>query len=171
MTTPTVQPVYGAVTALTNAVASLGSSSQFTAGYESATFDNTSSLYSDVIVSGFFTVGTTPTVSTQILIFVVVPLDVDGGTWPDVFDGTTSAETLTSEGLGHAFLKLGAVIDVDSTTSNVAYPFTFKVEDACGFMPKKFVLFTTHNTGANLNSTGGNHVTKTQGINYAIPSV
>ena len=172
MTTPTVQPVYGAVAALTNAIASLGTSSTFVAGYESATFDNSSTLYDEVFVSGKVTVGTTPTINTSINIYVVAPIDVDGGTWPDVFDGTTSAETITSVGVGQGFLKLLVSLTVDATTSDRAYPYCAPVSPLFGgVVPKKFVLFTTHNTGVNLNSTGGNQVTRTQGINFAMPSV
>jgi hypothetical protein len=31
-------------------------------------------------------------------------------------------------------------------------------------VPPKFVLFTVHNTGVNLNSTGGNHVFRYRGV-------
>lgn len=171
MTTPTVQPVYAASATLSCAVASLGSSSTFVAGYESAAFANGSSLYDDVRVGGQITVGTTPTINTQILIYAFESYD-DAPTWPDVFDGTESAETLTSVGVGAGFLRLAAVLNVDATTSNRAYPFDFWIAPLFGGnVPKNWALFITHNTGVNLNSTGGNHVFKTTGVNYAIPSV
>jgi len=148
---------------LTNAIASLGTSSTWIAGYESATVDNTSNLYLDYFFDGKVTVGTTPTANTQIRIYVVA--SVDGTNWPDVFDGTTGAETITSVGVGTGFLKLAAVMSVDATTSNVGYPFTFSVASLFGGVcPPKFVLFTTHNTGVNLNSTAGNHVFTYRGV-------
>lgn len=160
---------YRAVTTLTNAIASLGSSTTFIAGYESDVIDNSSDKDVTKIVSGKITVGTTPTANTQIIIYVVVPIDPDTPTWPDVFDGTTGAETLTSAGVGRSFLKQGAVLDVDSNTSDRAYPFSFSIAAACyGVMPKKCVLFTTHNTGVNLNATAGNHVFNVQGVTYAV---
>jgi hypothetical protein len=148
---------YQGAQTLTNAIASLATSSTWVAGYESATVDNTSNLYLDYIFDGKVTVGTTPTASTEIRIYVVA--SVDGTTWPDVFDGTTSAETVTSAGVRDGFAKLACVMAVDATTSDRAYPFCFTVASLFGgVVPPKFVLFTTHNTAVNLNSTAGNHV-------------
>lgn len=148
---------------LTNAIQSLATSSTWLAGYESATIDNTTNLYLDYIFDGKVTVGTTPTINTEIRIYVVA--SVDGTVWPDVFDGTTGAETVTSAGVGSGFLKLASVMRVDATTSDRSYPFTFSVASLFGgVVPPKFVIFTTHNTGVNLNSTGGNQVFTYRGV-------
>lgn len=171
MTTPTVQPVYASPTALTNAIQSLASSGTFVAGYESDLIDNTTTKYGDVIVSGKVTVGTSPTTGTQILIYIVPAIDPSGTTWPDVFDGTTSAETVTSAGVARGYSTLAKILDVDSTTSDRAYAYSFSIRNVLGYMPQKCVLFTTHNTAVNLNSTGSNQVTTIQGYNDAIPSV
>lgn len=154
---------YGTSTALTNAVASLASSSNWLAGYESDVVDNTTNKYLDYSFEGKVTVGTTPTASTEIRIYVVASFD--GTTWPDVFDGTTSAETVTSAGVGSGFLKLAAVLLCDSTTSDRAYWYSFSVASLFGgICPAKFLLFTTHNTGVNLNATGGNHTFNYRGV-------
>lgn len=154
---------YQAAQTLTNTIASLATSSTWVAGYESATIDNTSNLYIDYIFDGKVTVGTTPTTSTEIRIYVVA--SVDGSAWPDVFDGTTSAETVTSAGVRDSFAKLAAVLRVDSTTSDRVYPFCFTIASLFGgVVPPKFALFVTHNTGVNLNSTGGNHVFTYRGV-------
>lgn len=156
---------YGSSSALTNAVESLATSSTWTAGYESAAVDNTSNLYLDYSIEGYYTVGTTPTANTEIRIYVVASWD--GTNWPDVFDGTSSAETVTSEGVRDSFAKLAAVLRVDSTTSNRAYPFSFTTSSLFGgICPPKFVLFTSHNTGVSLNSTGGNQVTRYRGTYF-----
>lgn len=148
---------------LTNAIASLATSATWVAGYESATVDNTTNLYLDYIFDGQVTVGTTPTSGTEIRIYVVA--SVDGSTWPDVFDGTTGAETVTSEGVRDGFTKLAAVMRCDSTTSNRAYPFAFSVAPLYGgVVPPKFALFTVHNTGVSLNSTAGNHAFRYRGV-------
>ena len=173
MTTPTVQPVYGAPGSITNAIASLGTSATLVAGWESATVDNTSTLYDDVLVSGQVTVGTSPTAGTVINVYCVAPLNPATPTWPDVFDGTTGAKTITSLGVGAGFLRLVTSLSVDTTTSSRAYAFS-PVSIASlygGVMPQKFALFTTHNTGVNLNATAGDHFVVTQGINYATPSI
>lgn len=155
---------WGTNVALTNAIASLGSSSTWVAGYESDVTDNTTNLLLDYRVTGKVTVGTTPTINTEIRIYVV-GIWGDVTTWPDVFDGTTGAETVTSVGVGTGFLKLGAVMLVDATTSDRPYPFDFTVAQLYGgVVPEKFVLFTTHNTGVALNATGGNHVFNVRGL-------
>jgi len=160
-----IKIAYGSSTSLTNAVASLATSSTWTAGYESAVVDNTTNLFADYSIEGYYTVGTTPTSGTEIRIYVVASWD--GTNWPDVFDGTTSAETVTSEGVRDSFANLAAVLRVDSATSNRAYPFSFTVASLFGGVcPPKFVLFTAHNTAVNLNSTGGNQVTRHRGIYY-----
>lgn len=154
---------YGTSTAITNAIQSLATSSTWLAGYESDVVDNTSNLYLDYTIEGKVTVGTTPTINTEIRIYVVASFD--GTTWPDVFDGTTSAETVTSAGVRDGFAKLAAVLLVDATTSDRSYPFSFSVAALFGGVcPAKFVLFTTHNTGVNLNATGGNHVFNQRGV-------
>lgn len=160
-----LKTAYGTSTALTNAIASLATSATWVAGYESDVVDNSSNLYLDYSFEGKVTVGTTPTANTEIRIYVVASFD--GTTWPDVFDGTTSAETITgsSEGVRDGFCKLAAVLRVDSATSDRAYPFSFTIASLFGGVcPAKFVLFTAHNTGANLNGTGGNHTCNYRGV-------
>src|SRR5690348_11547570 len=153
----TVNIAYGSSATITIAPENVATSSGFTAGVESAVIDNTSNKYVDAIVGGTWTSGTTPTINTQVLIYVFSVRD-DTPTYPDVFDGTSSAETLTSAGVGRGFLKLAAVIDVDSTTSNRAYDVLFSVAQFFGgVMPLKWGVFITHNTGVNSNSTSGNH--------------
>jgi hypothetical protein len=156
---------YVASGAVTISLASLATSSTWLAGRESTLIDNTTNKYLDYHLSGVVTVGTTPTVSTEIRVYVVSM--ISDSVWPDVFDGTDSAETVTSAGVGSGFLKLAAVMSVDATTSDRAYPFG-KVSVASlfgGVCPPKFVIFIAHNTGVNLNSTAGNHVVTAAGIN------
>lgn len=149
---------YAASSDLSITLASLATSASWLAGAESAEVDNTTNKYLDYLVGGRVTVGTTPTVNTEIRVYIVALLN--DTTYPDIFDGTASAETITSAGVGSGFLKLGASMLVDATTSDRVYPFgPFSVAQLFGgVLPKKFVVFVAHNTGVNLNSTGGNHV-------------
>jgi hypothetical protein len=164
MATTTIS--YSASTTITIAPENVATSSTFVAGVESAVIDNSTNKYVDAIVSGRWTCGTTPTTNTQCLIYVLAQRN-DSPAYPDVFDGTSSAETLTSVGVGRGFLKLGAVIDVDSNTSDRAYDVTFSVAQLFGgVMPQRWSLFVTHNSGVNSNSTSGNHVWSFQGITY-----
>jgi hypothetical protein len=155
---------YGTSAVLTNAIASLATSSTFLGGYESDVVDNTTNKYLDYSLEGKITVGTTPTINTEVRIYVVASFD--GTTWPDVFDGTTSAETVTSAGVRDGFAKLAISLNVDATTSDRPYPFSIGSVASLfgGVCPAKFVLFTTHNTGVNLNSTGGNHTCNYRGV-------
>lgn len=154
---------YGTSTALTNAIASLASSATWVAGYESDPVDNSSNKYLDYSFEGKITVGTTPTVNTEIRIYVVPVFD--GTTYPDVFDGTTGAETINSQGVRDGYARLAAVLNVDATTSNREYWFNFTIAALFGdICPSKFFLFVTHNTGVNLNSTGGNHTFNYRGV-------
>lgn len=165
----TVTPSYSASTALTITLASLASSTTFVAGRESTVVDNSSNKYYDALLTGLVTVGTTPTVNTQILVYVFGQMD-DSPTYPDVMDGTDSDETITSAGVGRGFLKLAASLDVDATTSNRAYNFgPVSVAPLFGgVLPQRWSVFVVHNTVAALNSTGGNHNIKYQGIKYDV---
>lgn len=160
---------YAADAAITISLASLASSSTWVAGAESNVVDNTSNKYVDAVVQGKIRVGTTPTANTQILVYVYGASVSPASVAIDVIDGTDSAETISSAGVRNSFLKLAAVLDVDSTTSDRDYPFSFSVAQLFGgSLPPYWGLFVTHNTGVNLNSTGGNHVISYRGITNTV---
>jgi hypothetical protein len=108
-------------------------------------------------------VGTTPTANTSIEIWVI-PKREDGS-YHDTFDGTAKTVTVTSREMLYAYGKLLAQITVPATTSNVGEEFSGSVCTACAslIMPSKYQLFIVHNTGVNLNATGGNHVVYRKG--------
>ncbi len=108
--------------------------------------------------------GTTPTTNTEIRVYVVARRD--DSNWPDVFDGTDSAETCTSAGVRDGFAKLAAVMRVDSTTSNRTYDFGPVSVAALfgGALPAEWVVFVSHSTGVALNSTGTNHEINIKGV-------
>lgn len=155
MATATVN--YSANTAITMDLANLGTSSTFVAGRESSQIDNTTNEYMDALVSGFVSVGTTPTANTTIAVYVW-GADTSLGTTPlDVLDGTDSAETLTNTGILNA-LRLGATVSVPAATSDVQYPvLPFSVASLFGgVLPKFWGLFVAHNTAVNLRNTAVN---------------
>jgi hypothetical protein len=82
----------------------------------------------------------------------------DGANWPDVFDGTSSGETITSSDIKTAICRLIAVMPTNNT-SDRAYHFAgVSLRNAFGgCLPSKVVLFVVHNTAVNLNATAGNH--------------
>lgn len=151
-----IKSAYGTAQTGTGGITSLATSSTWIAGYEWFVIDNTTELALNFNVSGKVRVGTTPTINTEIRLYLVG--SYDGTTWPDVFDATPSAETVTSAGVRDGFAKLAAALQVDATTSDRDYPFDFGVAGFFdGILPKKIGVFVAHNTGVNLNSTAGTH--------------
>ena len=148
----TVAQSYRASSDLTLGLGSLASSATFVAGRESSLYDNSSNLDTDARLAGKITVGTTPTANTQIQVWVAA--EQKDAVWPDVLDGTDSAETWTNAEMRDAGARLAAVINVVATTTDAIYPFEAGSIAALfgGFMPKKFVVFVTHNTVAALKS-------------------
>jgi hypothetical protein len=146
---------HAASSALTITLASLDTSTTLLFGRESTAVDNTTNKYTDYLIAGKITTGTSPTTGKTIEVNVVGTMD--DTTWPDVFDGTDSAETITSAGVKGGICRPVATLATDGT-SNVAYHFgPVSVAARFGVMPKKFVVFVTHNTADYLNSTAGNH--------------
>lgn len=136
-------------------LASLASSSDWTAGWESDAIDNTSNKYTDYRVTAKITVhaSVAPTASTEIRLYLVGPLD--DSTWPDVFDGTESAETITDTEIRDAICRPGHATVVDTSTDQAYYlevPSVAAVFN--GNLPKKFLIFITHNTGQTLKASG-----------------
>lgn len=152
-----INPVYVTPTSGNGGINSLASSATWVAGYEWVIVDvaGMSAIPRDIRHQGTITVGTTPTANTEIRIYLVA--SENGSTWPDVFDGTPSAETITSAGVRDGFAYLAKIMRVDSTTSDRGYPYSFNALSVFnGSLPDTYALFVTHNTGVNLNATAGN---------------
>ena len=158
MATATVN--YSSNTSITCSVASTASSATFIAGRESDEIDNTTDKYLDAMVRGKVTVGTTPTANTQINIYVWGS-DVSLATTAiDDLVGTDGTASLTNTGILFSALTRLATITVTATTSDTDYD--FPPSSVCGalglqVLPKFWGLYVAHNTGVNLNATGGNH--------------
>ena len=154
---------YPAASDLTITLASLASDTSLLTGRESATIDNSSNLYLDYLISGKITTGTSPTTARSIEVWAVGSWD--GTNWQDVFDGTESAETITSSDIKASVCRYLAAM-ATSATSNVAYHFG-PVSLAAAFggvLPPKIVLFVTHSTAVALNATTGNHQIRIQPV-------
>jgi hypothetical protein len=159
MATGDVSIKWGTAAAVTIAIASLATSSTKLVGVESDAIDLSGlGPITDVLFGGKITTGTTPTTAKSIEVWAIG--SYDGTNYPSVFDGTGSAETLPSAEQKVALMgsKLIASMGTNAT-SDTAYEFNSVSLAALfsGSMPKKIVLFVTHDTAVNLNSTGGNH--------------
>ncbi len=166
-------PAGSSTTSITIAPQNVATSATFVAGVESDSVSNVSNLDLDHLVSGKWTCGTTPTINTQVQIWVVAALTDDlasSPTWPDVIDGSSSAETITSAGILQGLGRLGAVLNVDATNSDRTYYCAqFSVAALFGgVLPSRYVLFIAHNTGVNSNSTGSNHAWQYQRVRATV---
>jgi len=135
---------------------SLASDVALKAGAESAEIDNTSTLAVDYLIGGFIKVGASNmTANTTCEIWLVSRIN-DAPAWPDVFDGTDSAETVTSRNVLFSGAVLAAVVTFDGTDANRVYPVRqFGVASRFdGNVPQKFALFVVHNGGQALASSG-----------------
>jgi hypothetical protein len=152
-----VKLAYGSSAALTITLASLATDTSLLTGRESTAVDNSGSKYLDELISGNIRVGTSPTTGKVIEIWAYGSLS-DSPTYPDVFDGTDSAETVTSAGVKNSALKLIHTIETEATSDrDYAFGPIGLAQFFGGTLPKFWGIFVTHNTAVNLNSTGGNH--------------
>jgi hypothetical protein len=146
----------GASAAMTITLASLATSATRVAGRESTAIP-TAEPAIDYQVGGKITTGTTPTVSTQIDIWVYGSVE-DTPTYPDVLDGTDSDETFSSENMRNTAMRHLHTIVVDATSDRTYWFGPLSIAAVFGGqLPKHWGLFVTHSTAVNLNSTGGNH--------------
>ena len=135
----------------------LAASATWVAGWESGAIDNTTNLYLDYRVTAKITVESAGLTAGEIRMYLVGRLD--DTTWPDVFDGTESAETITDTEIRDAICRPAAATATDTTASRVYYlecPSVAAVFN--GNMPGAFVIFITQSTVAALETTG-NQVT------------
>lgn len=152
--TTILKPIYNASAALTiTNLKALPTSSTGAAGWMSAVIANGSNLSISEKITGLIKTGTTPTVNTNIWIYIWSALD-DTPTYPDAITGSEGVVTLTSANVRDAgAFKLGQTITVDATTGRV-YPFSIDVASLFGgHMPKNYGVYITHNTVANLDAT------------------
>lgn len=145
---------YVADAAFTLDLSALASSSTFVAGRESTWIAN-SSNYLDFEITGSFISGTTPTAPGETRLYYLRSTE-DTPTYPDVFDGTDSAETVTNVNIV-ASLPLGWSGTV-STSSNITYPIlnAMTLAQCFGVCPKNFGLFFTHFHTAALKTDAAN---------------
>lgn len=163
MTTAT--PLQGSPASHTITLASLASDTNLVAGREGTAINNGSGGEDaiDAMVGGFVTTGTSPTASRQIEIWAYG--SYDGTSYGGGCSGTDGNRT--PEGSQKSQLKLLTVIPT-TNASNQKYTWgPYSVAEAFGgLMPAKWGVFVVHNTGVNLNSTGGNHEVKHNPVKY-----
>lgn len=152
-----IKTAYASSAALTITLASLATDANLLTGRESTAVDNTTNKYLDYLLAGKITTGTTPTDAKLIRVYVYAQLE-DTPVYPDVFDGTDSAETVTSADIRNVAIKLAAVMATNNTSDRTYWFGPVSIASLFGgAVPKRFGVFVTHDTAVNFNSTAGNH--------------
>lgn len=159
-----IKLAYGASSALTQTnLDGIASSATWVAGWESGAIDNSSNLYEDYIINAVIQAESAGLAAGEIRVYLVAELN--DTTWPDVFDGTESTETVTDTEVRDAICRLGASTATDTTVSRTYYlnipsvAFVFN-----GTVPRKFVVFIAQSTGAALETTGDPNQVYVKGV-------
>lgn len=143
---------YGTPTDLTITLASLATSASLVAGRGSTSVSNITDVLLDALVSGYITAGTTLTAGF-LEVWAYAQVD-DTPTYPNVLDGTDSAETFASRDIMFASMKMAHRI-VTSTTNSVVYPVQpFSIARLFGGMPRRWGVFVTHSMVGALAASG-----------------
>ena len=145
---------YAASSALTQtSLDGLASSATHVAGWESSAIDNSTNGYLDYRITAKIQVESAGLAAGEIRMYLVGELE--DASWPDVFDGTESAETVTDTEIRDAICSLAALTTTDTTASRTYYLECPSVRTVFGgLVPRKFVVFITQSTGAALETTG-----------------
>lgn len=138
-------------------LASIATSSNWTAGWTSGTIDNTSDLDLDKMVSASFTVAAAGLSAGEIRVVAYAMLD--DSNWPDLFsagtEGTEGTATIHDTEIRDASVVLLWSAITDTTASRV---YTMPKQSIAaafgGTLPPKFALFVAHSTGANFAASG-----------------
>lgn len=155
-----VKEAFAASAAYTCTLTGLATSATLIIGRETTWISNATNLYLDELVSGKITTGTTTTANTAIEVDAVGVLN-DTPTYPDAFTGTDSGVTITAgdaAAIKASLCPMVALLQVSVTTSNITHTFgPTGIRSLFGDgLPTSHGLFTSHNTGTNLNATASN---------------
>jgi hypothetical protein len=158
----TATPVYGTPTAMTITLASLASDTNLVAGRESTALDQKDSLDAiDVLVGGKVTTGTGPTTARQIEVWAY-------GSYDDTeFCGSATGSDANLTPDEKSNLRLLTIIPTVATNDKAYKWGPFSIAQAFGgSIPVQFGIYIVHNTGVNLNATGGNHEVVYTSVKY-----
>lgn len=136
-----------------NDLDSLASSATWVAGWESGVITSTVDTH---LLSGRFKANNTAPTAGILEVWVIPVWDIAGTpTYPDVFDGTSSAETVTYRNVLFQSGYLAKQFVTDATANRVYEFANVNIAELCGEMPEKYVVFVTHSMVQALNATAG----------------
>lgn len=150
MTTAT--PVYGSKVTHTITLASLATDAALLAGRAGTAIDQKDTDDAvDALVGGLVTTGTTPTASRQIEVWAYA--SYDDTSYTEDITGSDANKTLVTK----STLRLLTIIPTNNTSDKPYRWGPYSIAQAFGgIVPVQWGIFIVHNTGVNLNSTGGN---------------
>ena len=151
-----INPLYGTSTAMTITLASLATSTAGV-GRQSTMVSNESTRYDKVHIYAKVTTGTSPTASKTITMYLLQGDDASSSNWRT--DGAGASDA----GLTVVNAKILDVVQTSSTSNT-----TYYLEGIIYNPGKEFGVAIVHNTGVNLNATGGNHEIRYVGENPQI---
>lgn len=149
----TASPLYGTKVTHTITLAALASDTNLLAGREGTAIDNKDTDGAiDAMVGGTVTTGTTPTAARQIEVWAYG--SYDDASFNDAITGSDANVTLVTKTL----LRLLTIIPTNNTSDKAYRWGPYSIAQAFGgILPVLWGIFIVHNTGVNLNATGGNH--------------
>lgn len=165
-----VSPNYAATVSPTITLASLAASSTLLSGRESGAISNTVNKYLDFLLAGHYRTGSANLQAGAIRTTVVGSRD-DTPNWPDVFDGTDSAEAVSAQAVYDNVCRIVA----ETSTDAVQRTWPFGPVALAGFFggvpPTAFVLFISHSahTATNVwSATEADHTLRLTGIGATV---
>ncbi len=156
---------YAASSSVTITLASLAASSTLLAGRESTAITNVTNKYLDYLSAGSYTMASSNNQAGTIRTAIVGCLD-DTPTWPDVFDGTDSTETVTDQPTYDSVCRIVSDIANDNTADQVWYWGPVALAGFFGGnMAQQFVFFVSQSAHTSTNTwSASGHSIKITGI-------
>lgn len=157
-----IKAKYAASSALTvTNLHSLASSQDWAAGWTSASQNNTTNAYLDMMVGGTFTTHASNRQAGTICVYVIASLN-DTPTWPATASGTIGTEgalSFTDTEERDSLCRLLTAITVDSSASAIyTFPQTGIAQLFGGVLPTHYAIYVAQNcsttTTAGLASSG-----------------
>lgn len=145
------------VTLASTGLDALAASSTLVAGYETNAVNVTTisgGPPTDILLSGQFKAAAANHSAGQIEVWVI-GAENDTPSWPDLFDGTASAETVSSRNVLFGCGRMAAMLFGDSANDRI---YTFAPISVAslfgGVLPTHFVVFVTHNIQSTTSAWG-----------------
>lgn len=146
-------------------IASLASDTNLLVGQEGPLIDNSVLGYADYHVGGFFQLASSGSLTANRIIELWAVAPINDSIWPSPFAGSNGARTISLQANKNNICKPVFAAITTSTNSSI-YRFSGASVAAAfgGFLPEKFTLFLTQNSGQAFDANSANHAIHIKGI-------